>query len=141
MLHPTSATMLKTMPSLHVYLHFVWTTKNRFPFLPNPEIRKEVWEHIKTNAVRKNIRILAINGHNDHCHCLISLNKDMTISKLAQLLKGECSHWINESGLIKEQFPSFKFDWQNEYHVESVSPSLLAKVIRYIDNQEAHHKR
>ena len=34
---------------------------------------------------------------------------------------------------------SEKFDWQDDYHVESVSPSLLDTVINYIENQEAHH--
>ena len=128
------------MPFIRVYLHFVWSTKNRKPYLSTPEIRNQVWEHIYLNAKLKEIRTLIVGGHKDHCHCLVSFDKEQTISKVAQLLKGECSFWINKSGLILEHFPNNKFDWQDEYYVESVSPEGLYPVRDYILNQEAHHK-
>ena len=127
------------MPSIKVYLHFVWTTKIRIPFLYHRDIRKKVWQHIADYAKTKGIHILIVNGHTDHCHCLVSLTNKQTICEIIQYVKGESSFWINKSGLISDYFISEKFDWQNDYHVESVSPSLLKTVIHYIQNQEDHH--
>lgn len=123
------------MPHIKVYIHFVWSTKNREHFLDSPELRKKVWWHIKENAKAKDIFIDTINGHQDHCHCLISLGADQTISKIMQLLKGESSYWINKHKLCGKYF-----EWQDEYFAVSVSESVVAKVREYIKNQEEHHK-
>jgi len=127
------------MSFIKIYLHFVWATKNRVPYLSSKSIRDDVWDHIHLNSKIKEIHTLYVGGHKDHCHCLVSLSKDQTISKIAQLLKGESSFWINKSGLIKDQFQDLKFDWQDEYYVESVSYSGLSNVINYISHQEEHH--
>jgi putative transposase len=124
------------MPFVKVYIHFVWSTKNRLPFLDSLECRQKVWQHIKENASKKEIYIDFVNGHVDHCHCLISLGIDQTIEKVMQLVKGESSFWINQQKLIKT-----KFEWQDEYFALSVSESMLDKVRAYIKNQEAHHER
>ena len=34
------------MPYLKVYIHFVWATKNRIPYLVTPALRLKVWWHI-----------------------------------------------------------------------------------------------
>jgi REP element-mobilizing transposase RayT len=124
------------MPFIKVYIHFVWSTKNRKPFLDSPELRQRVWEHIKQNAKSKEIFIDTINGYQEHCHCLISLGIDQTMSKTMQLLKGESSFWINKHNLCKQ-----KFEWQDDYFAVSVSESILDKVREYIKNQETHHKK
>ncbi len=122
------------MPFLKVYIHFVWSTKNRVPYLESKELRQKVWNHIRENAKDKGIFIDFINGYNDHCHCLISLGVDQTIQKVMQLIKGESSFWINKQGLTQQ-----KFEWQDEYFAVSVSESVLDKVRNYIKNQEEHH--
>jgi len=122
------------MPFIKVYIHFVWSTKNRFPFLATKEIRATVWQHIKENAKEKDIFIDFVNGYSDHCHCLVSLNMDQTIQKTMQLIKGESSFWINKSKLIDR-----KFEWQDEYFAVSVSESMIKTVRNYIRNQEVHH--
>lgn len=124
------------MPFVKVYIHFVWCTKNRIPFLASPEIRKQLWQHIRENAKEKNIFIDFVNGYNNHCHCLVSLGIDQTIQKTMQLIKGESSFWINKHDLIKQ-----KFEWQDEYFAVSVSESGIDKVREYIKNQEAHHHK
>jgi putative transposase len=122
------------MPILKVYIHFVWSTKNREPYLNTPELREKIWAHIKDNAKRKDIYIDSINGHQDHCHCLISLGKEQSMSTLMHLIKGESSYWINKNKLCDQ-----KFEWQDEYFALSVSDSILDKVRAYIKNQENHH--
>ncbi|WP_348824443.1 IS200/IS605 family transposase [Flavobacterium aestuarii] len=124
------------MPFVKVYIHCVWSTKNRIPYLNSIELRQKVWNHIRENAIQKGIFIDFINGYSDHCHCLISLGVDQNIQKVMQLIKGESSFWINKNELIKE-----KFQWQDEYFAVSVSESVIDKVRTYIKNQEEHHKR
>ncbi len=131
-----STTKKTRMPFVKVYLHCVWSTKNRIPYLDSIELRQKVWNHIRENAIQKGIFIDFINGYSDHCHCLISLGVDQNIQKVIQLIKGESSFWINKNELTKE-----KFQWQDEYFAVSVSESVLDKVRDYIKNQETHHKK
>ena len=122
------------MPFINVNIHFVWSTKNRLPFLGTHEKRETVWRHIKQNAESKGIYVDHVNGYTDHCHCLVSLGADQSLSKVMQLIKGESSFWVN-----KTQLCAHKFEWQDEYFAASVSKSELDKVRNYIRNQEHHH--
>ena len=123
------------MPFIRVWIHFVWSTKNRVPLLKTG-IRKKVFKHIKENAKEKGIFMDSINGYTDHMHCLVSLGSEQTMSKIVQLIKGESSYWINKNEMCDE-----KFGWQDEYFAVSVSESQVEKVRQYIFNQEEHHQR
>ncbi|HVF30117.1 MAG TPA: IS200/IS605 family transposase, partial [Pyrinomonadaceae bacterium] len=118
-----------------VWLHFVWSTKDRIPYLKDG-VRTRVFEHIRENAKTKRIHIDFLNGWVEHVHCLISLASDQTIEQLMKLIKGESSFWIN-----KNQLTATKFAWQDEYFVASVSESNLPSVRRYIARQEIHHAK
>ncbi len=124
------------MSFLKIHIHFVWSTKNRTPYLETFDLRLNVWKHIKENGREKGIFIDQVNGYSDHCHCLVSLKSNQTVQNIAQLIKGESSHWINENNLCAE-----KFQWQDEYFAVSVSESMLERVRNYIKNQEEHHKK
>ena len=124
------------MSWVRVYLHMVFTTKNREPFLNSTELRKTVFQHIKKNCEEKEIWLDCVNGFQDHAHCLISLGREQSISKVAQLIKGESSFWINQNNLTAE-----KFMWQDDYWVVGVSESHIERVRKYIHNQEHHHSK
>ncbi len=113
----------------------MWATKGRYPYLTK-EVRSKVFAHIKENAGTKGIYIDHINGYSDHVHCLISLGANQNIATIANLLKGESSHWVNKNKLTKS-----RFGWQDEYFASSVSHLQLDAVRRYIRNQEEHHKK
>ena len=123
------------MPYVKVWLHLVWSTKERFPFLKK-KIRRKVFDHIRENAKKQGIYLDCVNGYDDHIHCLASLSSNQTISKLLQLIKGESSYWINQQKLC-----SPTFEWQEEYFAVSVSHSQVKKVRAYIHNQEKHHEK
>ncbi len=72
------------MSFVRIWIHLVFTTKNREPLLTN-EIRYIVQRHIIGNCDKKEIFLQQINGYLEHLHCLISLGKEQTISKVAQL--------------------------------------------------------
>lgn len=103
--------------------------------LSTPELRQKVWQHIRENAKKKDLFIDFVNGHAEHCHCLVSLGVDQTISKVMQLIKGESAFWFNKQGLTKQ-----KLEWQDEYFAVSVSESQIETVRNYIKNQEEHHQ-
>ena len=50
-------------------------------------------------------------------------------------MKGASSHWINENRLV-----AGKFAWGRGYGAFSISHSNLGAVVRYVENQEEHHR-
>ena len=123
------------MSYVRIWLHCVWGTKNRIPFL-NDSNKQTILNHIRENAASKDIYIDFLNGHKEHIHCTISLNAEQSLSKVIQLIKGESSFWIN-----KNQLTQGKFEWADEYFAVSVSESQINNVREYIKNQEIHHKK
>jgi putative transposase len=99
-------------------------------------MRYVVCRHIIQNCNEKNILLCAVNGYEDHLHCLILLGKEQSIAKVVQLIKGESSRWINQNQLCSEPF-----SWQDDYYAVSVSESQIAAVKKYIHNQESHHAK
>lgn len=124
------------MSWVRIWVHLVFSTKYRKPFLHTLEIRKAMFDHIAENAKKKDIWMECVGGYTDHAHCLVSLGRNQSISQVAQLIKGESSNWINKSGLLKNHFK-----WQDDYWAVSVSESHLGSVRKYIQNQENHHNR
>ncbi|MFN8348926.1 MAG: IS200/IS605 family transposase [Spirosomataceae bacterium] len=124
------------MPYLKVWIHFVWSTKHRIPFMKTREMRQIIFNHIRENAKEKGIYIDFINGYTDHIHCLVSLGMDQSMSKIMQLIKGESSFWINKNAICED-----KFEWQDEYFAVSVSESIVDRVREYIKKQEEHHQK
>lgn len=123
------------MSFVKIWIHAVWTTKNRKPLLIK-EKRQQIFEHIHQNAVEKGILIEEVNGFDNHVHCLFRLKNDQNIKTVIQLIKGECSFWANKNNILPE-----KLVWQKEYFAVSVSESIAPKVKAYIENQEQHHAK
>ena len=123
------------MGYVKIWIHLVWTTKNRAPLLTD-QIRSQVLVHIRTNALTKGVFIDTVNGHYEHVHCLCSLGSGQCVDKIMMLMKGESSFWINKSNLTAN-----KFEWQDGYFAVSVNESGLTRVRDYIRNQAEHHRR
>ena len=122
------------MSYISAYYHCVFSTKGRRPVL-TPEIRARLWPYMGGIARKHNIKAIEVGGVSDHVHMLISLPPTLPICTALQYIKGESSKWIHDT------FPhSREFAWQKEYAAMSVSASSLDRVIRYIRNQEAHHR-
>lgn len=123
------------MSWVRVWVHLVFATKNRQPLLDKKENREQIFAHIKSNADKKEIWLESINVYKEHAHCLISLGKNQTVSKVAQLIKGESSIWINKNKIIASHF-----NWQDDYWAVSVSESHVDILKKYISTQEIHHQ-
>jgi len=124
------------MSYLNLFVHCVWSTKKREPFLTNSKTRNKIWTHIRINAKEKGIKIINVNGYIDHCHVLINLKAEQSIVRVIKLIKGESSYWINEKHLTDEPFK-----WQRKFYAASVSKKELHKVYQYIEHQEVIHAK
>ncbi|TAN10854.1 MAG: IS200/IS605 family transposase [Chitinophagaceae bacterium] len=81
-------------------------------------------------------KMLQINSMPDHIHILVGLRPHQAISALIQNVKTESSKWIK-----RQDFGCPFFTWQEGYGAFSYSKSHVPRVIRYIQNQEEHHKK
>ncbi len=123
------------MSYTRIWVHCVWTTKKRIPYLSD-QIRDAVISHIRNNAKSKDIYIDHINGYYEHLHALVSLGKDQDIADIMQKIKGESSFWINKNRMTR-----FKFEWQDDYYAVSIGMNQLASLREYIRNQVQHHQK
>ncbi len=117
------------------YFHCVFSTKERRPLL-SPELRERLWPFLGGIARQNGMTALEIGGVADHVHILLSMLSTVSIAKAVQLIKGGSSKWVHET--FREHWG---FRWQVKYGAFSVSASQVYKAVRYIRNQEAHHRR
>jgi REP element-mobilizing transposase RayT len=117
------------------YAHCVFSTKDRRPFI-KPPLRERLWPYLGGIAHENGIKALCIGGIDDHVHLLLSLPATLPIAKAMQLIKGGSSKWVHDT------FPDQRvFAWQTKYGAFSVSVSQVDRIVRYIKNQEAHHRK
>jgi REP element-mobilizing transposase RayT len=117
-----------------IHLHFVFAVQNRISLIQQAW-KIELYKYITTIVQNNNHKLLAINGIPDHLHMLIGMRPTESISHLMQEVKTDSSTWIN-----KNKFTNGKFNWQEGYGAFSYSKSDLPDLIKYIHNQELHHK-
>jgi putative transposase len=124
------------MPNTYTQLHiqFVFAVKYRAALI-DKSWKDELHKYISAIIQNEEHKLLQINSMPDHIHILIGLKPTQTISSLVQKVKTESSKWIKEKGFCQS------FAWQEGYGAFSYSKSHVDKVIRYIQNQEVHHKK
>ena len=118
-----------------IYIHIVFATKHRYPFLKDKTIRKELHTYIGGLCNHLDCQSIIVGGYIDHEHILCRFSRSITIAKLVGEVKRNSSKWIKTKG---NAFT--KFVWQNGYGVFSVGRSEIDRVKTYIENQEQHHK-
>ena len=72
----------------------------------------------------------------NHIHILIGMRPNIALSDLVRDIKSSSSNFINSKKWVKG-----KFNWQIGFGAFSYSNSQLDNVIKYVLNQEEHHKR
>jgi REP element-mobilizing transposase RayT len=119
-----------------VYLHLVFSTKERSAFLRDATLRTEMQAYLGGVSKQLDCPPLIVGGIEDHVHLLARFGRGISQSAWVKEVKRVSSLWI------KQREPSMRgFAWQAGYGVFSVSPSQLDTVQRYIANQEEHHKK
>ena len=124
------------MPQSHaaVYVHWVFSTKQRKPFLKDLEVRKQVHSALGGIAKRLECMPIVVGGVSDHVHMLTTLSRNLKMSDAVKEFKRSSNNWIKENHSIDG------FKWQAGYGAFSVSQSKLDAVKQYIENQEEHHR-
>jgi REP element-mobilizing transposase RayT len=121
---------------VQVYVHIVFSTKNREPFLNDRAFRERTHAYLHGICENQGSPSLKIGGVADHVHLLCRLSKTLDVSTLIRELKRNSSKWI------KDENPRLaNCYWQQGYGAFSVSPSHVEGLIEYIVNQEKHHRR
>lgn len=119
-----------------IYLHLVFSTKDRFPYLQDSVIRNEAHKYLGGTCNQQGCPVLIVGGVADHVHILCRFGRTISVAKLIQELKGDSSQWV------KTKAPSVTdFYWQNGYGAFSVSPGHVESLRSYIANQEEHHTK
>lgn len=118
-----------------IYIQIVFAVKRR-QNLMQKEWRDELHKYICGIVNGKEQKVYAIGGVEDHIHILVSIKPQIAISDLVRDIKANSSKWINENGFVRG-----RFEWQVGFGVFSYSKSQLDNVIKYINNQEQHHKK
>ena len=123
------------MPRTYTNLlfHIVFSTKERYPFI-RPEFRERLYEYMGGAIRGLNGICLEIGGIEDHIHILTKLRPTLAVSAFLEELKPSVTKWARP--IIHP-----KFEWQDGYAAFSVSESQVPAVRRYIQNQEAHHRK
>lgn len=117
-----------------INIHCVFAVKGRNNLITK-NFRDELFSYMSGVLKNDNAFPLAVGGWLDHVHVFFELPTDAKISDLMRMLKAVSSKWINENNFIRG-----KFHWQEGYGAFSYSKSQRNDVIKYIINQEEHHK-
>ena len=115
-----------------LFYHVVWSTKDRSPTL-TPPIRTEVVNAVRDKCMALGCPVHAVNAVEDHVHLVLEIKPSAAISTVVGQVKGASAHEVNQSG-------GDLIHWQDGYGVVSFREKDLPGVMRYVDNQEAHHK-
>ena len=114
------------------HLHVVFSTKERRKLIER-QLQPKLWSYMAGIGRNHDFLVLANGGMEDHVHLLIQIPPALALAKAVASLKANSSKWMNEHGM--------KFSWQEGYGAFSVSASNIDTVVRYIDNQEKHHRK
>ena len=120
----------------HLWTHLIFSTKDRFPYLADKVIRAEMHAFLAQMLRAHECETWIVGGVDDHVHALFALSRNHAIASVVKEVKRTSSGWIKQSSR-----KSSRFHWQGGYAAFSISQSNLGDVIRYIENQEEHHKR
>jgi putative transposase len=117
-----------------VLVHLIFSTKHRQPWIA-PGIRPRlhgyivgVLDHLKSPS-------LQTGGVADHVHILCGLGRTISQAELMEEIKKSSSKWMKSDGGVAG------FSWQAGYGAFSIGASQVDTVIRYIQDQEQHHRK
>ncbi len=116
-----------------ILIHAAFSTSGRAPLLTE-SMRPEMHAYLGGILRELGAAPIVIGGTADHVHLLARLPADLAVADCLRVVKTNSSRWAKE----KWRRP---FAWQGGYGAFSVSESRRAAVIRYIQDQEVHHRR
>src|SRR5258708_1943094 len=119
-----------------IYIHLVFSTKERRPFLREAALRESL--HAYLGGVSKQLECapIIVGGVEDHVHLLARFARTIAQAEWVKELKRVSNLWLKAQG---KEFRDFA--WQGGYAGFSVSQSNLEQVKKYIAEQGEHHRK
>lgn len=119
-----------------IYIHLVFSTKDRRPFVSDDDARNRLHEYLGGACRKLDCPSVVVGGVEDHVHILLRLSRSVDVARLVHEIKRESSKWM------KETFPEMNsFSRQAGYGAFSISPSHVDGLTEYIATQEEHHRK
>ncbi|MBL7779010.1 MAG: IS200/IS605 family transposase [Chitinophagales bacterium] len=118
-----------------LYIQIVFAVKGRQNLIPKSR-KEELHKYITGIVQKRKHKMLAINSMPDHIHIFVGLQPEQSISDLVRDIKTNSSSFITEHNFVSQ-----KFNWQQGYGAFSYAQSQIDAVVKYILNQEVHHRK
>jgi putative transposase len=118
-----------------IYIQTVFAVSNRQSLI-RPQFKEDLSKYITGIVKKQGQKLISINGVADHVHILIGLRPSMALADLVRDIKADSTTYINKSRSVRG-----RFTWQEGYGAFSYGHSQLDTIIKYIQNQEKHHRR
>jgi putative transposase len=118
-----------------LYIHIVFAVRHRDALI-SPSWKEGLQKYITGIVRNQGHKLIAINTMPNHAHIFIGMKPDAALSDLVRDVKRDSTNFINEE--IK---PRGRFAWQEGFGAFSYSYSQMDSVVKYILNQEEHHRR
>ena len=118
-----------------MYVHLVFSPKNRNALI-GKKWKSDLEKYITGIVQNHGHKLIVIGAMSDHIHIFIGYNVNHLIPDLVEEIKTSSNSWIKQN-----KFSNFHFEWQKGYGAFSHSRSQLDTVVKYVLNQEAHHKK
>ena len=117
------------------YFHMVFAVKNRNALIKK-EWKNDLEKYIIGIVQNHKHKLLAIGSMPDHIHIYLGYDVNQLIPDLVEEIKTSSNAWIKDKNLSK-----FRFEWQKGYGAFTHSRSQLDAVVKYVLNQENHHRK
>ena len=116
-----------------ILVHVIFSTKNRSPVIGATD-RAPLHGYLAGVVRQVGCDAIRVGGTADHIHALVSIGRVLSVAEVVQQMKIESSKWMKRRG-------ASAFGWQAGYGAFSIGASQVEALVRYIDQQEAHHRR
>ena len=120
---------------IDINIQLVFAVKNRDSLI-GKHWQNQLYQYITGIVQSNNHKMLRINGMPDHIHIFLGYNVNQLIPNLVEEIKTSSNEFIKDNRLS-----AYKFAWQSGYGAFSYSHSHRDRVIKYIMNQQEHHRK
>ena len=118
-----------------IYIHIVFAVKHRDALISS-SWKERLHKYITGIIQNQGHKLIAINTMPNHAHIFVGLKPDITLSDLVRDIKRDSTNFVNNEIQLHG-----KFGWQEGFGAFSYSHSQIDSVVKYILNQEEHHRR
>jgi len=121
------------MSAHQIFFHIAWTTRDRAPMIDAAAARF-LDSYFRKIIVSERAALVGVAILRTHVHLVLRTQPHFDLPRLVQALKGGSSYQVNR---IPGNLLGLR--WGREYSVTSISPRHVPRVLRYLDEQGAHH--